>query len=111
MSDLIRRADAIEAVRFAEHRFTVADEQHGMGTVKWDLYGVYTAEAVEALKALPSAEAVQGEWILDEDSDDVRCSVCGHLALLRVVMGDVGLQEYSNFCPNCGSRMQGGDAE
>lgn len=55
-TDLIRRADAIEAVRFAEHRFTVADEQHGMGTVKWDMYGVYTAEAVEAIKALPSAE-------------------------------------------------------
>lgn len=43
MNDLISRQDAIEAVRTAEHRFTVADEQHGMGTVKWDMYGVYTA--------------------------------------------------------------------
>ena len=63
MSDLISRAEAIEAVRYAEHRFTVADEQHGMGTVKWDMYGVYTAEAVEAINALPSADAVHGEWI------------------------------------------------
>jgi len=48
-----------------------------------------------------------GEWILDEDADDVKCSACGHLALLRVAMGDVGIQEYSNFCPNCGADMRG----
>lgn len=75
MSDVISRADAIEAVRFAEHRFTVADEQHGMGTVKWDMYGVYTAEAVEAIKALPSADT---EWIkVTEDTPpDYPCLVC-----------------------------------
>lgn len=50
-----------------------------------------------------------GKWILDEDADDVRCSICGHLALLRVAMGDVGLQEYSNYCPNCGADMRGGN--
>ena len=57
--DLISRADAIEAVRMSEHRITIADEQGGVGTVKWDMWGVYTAEAVEAIKALPSAEAEQ----------------------------------------------------
>lgn len=59
--DLISRADAIEAVRMSEHRITIADEQGGVGTVKWDMWGVYTAEAVEAIKALPSAEAVSRE--------------------------------------------------
>lgn len=68
--DLISRADAIEAVRMSEHRITIADEQGGVGTVKWDMWGVYTAEAVEAIKALPSAELPKGDlisrrWLLD----------------------------------------------
>ena len=58
---LIKREDAIEAVRMSEHRITIADEQGGVGTVKWDMWGVYTAEAVEAIKALPSDEAVQAD--------------------------------------------------
>jgi hypothetical protein len=66
MSDLIKRADAIEAVRMSEHRITIADEQGGVGTVKWDMWGVYTAEAVEAIKALTSAEGGDAE-MLNED--------------------------------------------
>ena len=105
--DLISRADAIEAVRMSEHRITIADEQGGVGTVKWDMWGVYTAEAVEAIKALPSAEAVQGEWghMIADGKDgshwyEYECSRCG----------EVVLRPY-NFCPNCGAKMKGADNE
>ena len=71
VADYISRADVIEAVRMSEHRITIADEQGGFGTVKWDMWGVYTAEAVEAIKALPSADAVEV----------VRCGECKYKRL------------------------------
>jgi len=48
-----------------------------------------------------------GEWLLDKEKDETHCSVCGANALLVAVGVDVGLEEYSNFCPNCGADMRG----
>ena len=101
MTDLISRADAIEAV-------ASADETNG--NIK-----VFSGLAIiDILKALPSADAEQGEWI-DEDGNKVPldkdgrplgscwCNQC-HEWL-------VGSDEYAikgNFCPNCGARMEAG---
>ena len=56
MSDLISRQAAIDALRYAQHRFTVADEAGGMGTVKWSEDVIYFAAAERVLSELPSAQ-------------------------------------------------------
>ena len=56
MNDLISRQAAIEALRYAQHRFTVADEAGGMGTVKWGEDVIYFAAAERVLSELPSAQ-------------------------------------------------------
>lgn len=54
--DLISRAEAIDALRYAQHRFTVADEAGGMGSVKWSEDVIYFAAAERVLTELPSAD-------------------------------------------------------
>ena len=61
MNDLISRQAAIDALRYAQHRFTVADEAGGMGTVKWSEDVIYFAAAERVLSELPSAQP-QTEW-------------------------------------------------
>lgn len=56
MSDLIDRQAAIDALRYAQHRFTVADEAGGFGTVKWSEDVIYFAAAERVLSELPSAQ-------------------------------------------------------
>jgi hypothetical protein len=81
MTDLISRADAIDAVRSA-----ISEE--------WLLREAIVTD----IKALPSADAVQGEWI---DINGVGlCNQC-HKAQLFM----------TPYCPNCGERMKGGDSE
>ena len=60
--DLISRHAAIDALRYAQHRFTVADEAGGMGTVKWSEDVIYFAAAERVLSELPSAQPEQ-RWI------------------------------------------------
>jgi hypothetical protein len=48
-----------------------------------------------------------GEWQeLDICAEDMYCSVCGAIAPV-----DCEKEEFykSNFCPNCGAKMKGGD--
>ena len=54
--------DAIDALRYAQHRFTVADEAGGMGTVKWSEDVIYFATAERVLAELPSAQP-EPQWI------------------------------------------------
>lgn len=122
--DLISRAEAIDALRYAQHRFTVADEAGGMGSVKWSEDVIYFAAAERVLTELPSADRPRGEWVNDEHDmptiepkrgrwiKDIceydrayhfKCSVCGEWNGLSV-------EEWNwepNFCPNCGADMRG----
>ena len=93
MSDLISKADTIEAVCgkcSTETRMECA------------LNGYFCCDRRE-LEALPSADAVQGEWIDVENEPYCECSVCG--AYIDNLDDDYA------FCPRCGARMKGGDAE
>ena len=87
MEDLIRRSDAIDAVC-------------EIVPIRED-----AIEIADAIRAIPSAERPQGEWI---DSNGMRatwnfsafCSVCGEWS------------EYlTAYCGNCGARMEGADDE
>ncbi len=61
----------------------------------------WTDEKVIAwIKSLPVAadvvEVVHGEWISHEGYEE--CNICHHKAMFE-----------HNYCPNCGSRMDGGN--
>ena len=98
-TDLIRRADAIEAVA----SITMS---------------IHLSEVIcDKLLALPSADAVHGEWqdkeVFNDTDDDhiveewqsARCSVCGkyHTTPYMYYFDDF------NYCPNCGARMGGAE--
>ena len=112
MSDLISRADAIEAVR--KLRDTDGDV---WGEALDTLAALPSADAVSdaykrgfddckrayEIELARSADAVQGEWTHDGSMWENRwvCDKCGHKIFER----------QTNFCPNCGAVMKGGDAE
>ena len=84
MSDLIKREDAMQ-VAF--------------------LYPFFSTALVEEIKAIPSADRPQGEWInhfddLFPEDSTIECSVCHEHQ-------PMGIDE--NYCPNCGARMKGVD--
>lgn len=92
-TDLIRRADAIEAVASITMSIHLSDV------------------ICDKLLALPSADAVHGEWIWRTDipigdgrtSAGYICSNCGK---------DYWHGNVFNYCPSCGARMyKGGDDE
>ena len=68
----------------------------------WFLNDKKFMDAVNAIKAIPSAEPKTGHWILTSDYftgayeniDYVECSCCHEYSL-----------EEGDFCPNCGTRM------
>lgn len=105
MSDYISRADAIDAV----HKYFVDKINNEPHEIDEDGDDVFTdMKSVNALfhhnkmvskaiKALPSADAVQGEWKAHRVSLDFICSNCGEAC-------------WSDFdyCPHCGARMKGG---
>ena len=84
MSDLISRADAIEAV-CGDCTFENRE------TCKRDGY----CYEVRNLMALPSADAVQGEWVIRENGNK-ECSLCGHERQ----------DGWDYFCGYCGARME-----
>lgn len=71
-SDTIYRQAAIDALGYAQHRFTVADEAGGMGTVKWSEDVIYFAAAERILTELPSAQP-----------EIIRCKDCKHKNVYR----------------------------
>lgn len=95
LTDLISRADAIEAVC----RTRCGDKAKGCPA--------HSCLVIEEFDALPSAEAVHGEWIkhkgewkdFDFYPTKYECSQCHYCV-------DEGYD--SIFCPNCGARMKGG---
>ena len=100
MSDLIKREDAIKALRLEYPMMPLFKAMRE----EWALRTEGFRRAEEVIMRLPSADRPRGEWI--EQEDDYHhyweCSECG--------MG-VGLDDIRNFCPNCGARMKGADNE
>ena len=88
MTDYISRADAIEMA---------VDVETPQGTYERAIY-------VDDLMALPSADAVQGEWKrVPTRTYKGECTNCG----FRHIFMDGHDSQY-RFCPYCGARMKGG---
>ena len=105
MTDLIDRQAAIDALRYAQHRFTVADEAGGMGIVKWSEDVIYFAAAEKVLDEMPTIEAEpvrRGKWETRNEYSwySIYCSVCGKWQNSR-----------TNYCPDCGAKMEVGGRE
>ena len=97
MEDLIRRSDAIDAVR-------VAYFDKDIQSAKDDpcIVDAMTDWAIRQIKSLSSADRPQGEWIYTNDplrlDDEWACNRCGNISFVR-----------TNFCDRCGARMKGAD--
>ena len=72
--------------------------------------GMYTEEilsAIDEIKAADVAEVRHGKWVRMED--DVvywyACSECKK----RIPKTEYGNDAWSNYCPNCGTKMDLGD--
>ena len=90
--------DAIDALRYAQHRFTVADEAGGMGTVKWSEDVIYFAAAERVLAELPSAQPETAKRIVGKSRDGMtlwyQCDMCNE-----------PVDEQDNYCRGCGRRL------
>ena len=98
MSDLISRADAMGAVQdhFSADGFRGYDDGQKM---------------MDRIKELPSADAVQGEWIEVEDYNGdahYKCDQCGEEWTFPY---GTPKENNANYCPNCGAIMNGGEEE
>lgn len=89
MSDLISRSALLEALK----------EEQNDGAIGMDFYAF--DDIVKEQPTIEAVPVVQGEWIFDKYTakfgNPYRCSNCNE------EFGDT-----YNFCPNCGSRMNGG---
>lgn len=68
---------------------------------------VVNSAFVDAVKALPSANRQQGEWIVNLSNHESICSLCGAKETEFIYGTEMwyGLGE-SKFCPNCGKSMK-----
>ena len=91
--DLIKRSDAIEALRKLGHELVVIDKVCSLGIA---------GEFIDAVRAVPSADRPKGE-----------CEFCkgGGFIGAKILLGNDGEWHAINYCPNCGCRMKGADDE
>ena len=96
---------AIEALSAEPKKREWINRNHG-GRIQYGWWGSHECNQ-QVIESLPSAEAVEGEWIFEpKDAIELmftkpKCSECGFES------ADGG-----NFCSNCGAKMtKGGDDE
>ena len=65
---------------------------------------------IEAVKRLQPAQAMSGKWIRTGSGslfDHYECSVCGKLPKWECLGDNRWRIAFTEFCPNCGAKMEG----
>lgn len=94
MTDYIKREDAIKIINSGISIDTDADKRYVNGLFR-------------AIRPADVAPVRYGLWYADEDSRIV-CSECKHGAPYMYKISDkLVMQELTDYCPNCGARMDG----
>lgn len=102
--DLIYRADAIEAIQNA---YCKPCKERGDDHNEVRCRACDYDNAIIQIDALPSAEAVHGEWI---DIDNYyRMATCSHCHKVTMFEKWGEHTKTYDFCPNCGTDMRGED--
>lgn len=98
--------DIAETVIFSGRPDKPSAELRGVRKVVDRIRNAPTVDAVEVGRCKDCQQS-EGEWVLlDECSNEgVYCSVC-HKKVYRKEYANQKLK--SNFCPNCGAKMDGG---
>ena len=101
MSDLIRRSDAIEAIEGVDWYHQNSRNKDMVNGANSDEHQAwYKADDVyKALKEVPSADRPRGEW-KPLRGRYAECSVCEESYYMPHL-------RWSNYCPNCGAKMDG----
>lgn len=111
MSDLIDRNDAVEAIEF-EKVYITAYKGNSNGYVSegnpFKQYNKGLDDAIKVVNSLASAkpERKKGEWIVTSEFKDCRYVKCNQCKVTQVFYYNKSL---TNFCPNCGADMRGGN--
>ena len=100
MSDSIKRSDAIKALGEEPYVWTDDDEFAQGERSQW-------IDDVSAIKAVPSADRPQGEWI-DKGKNLWECSKCGMVIYSE---SEQDRNEFHKWCSRCGAQMKGADDE
>lgn len=105
MDDLINRPLAIEALQNERQRLIEFMDF----CLKTEMYATHygTKMAIDRIDAdifileeLPNTELKKGKWIICSDGYYPYCSECNHRP-----------HEMTNYCPNCGAKMEKEDNE
>ena len=95
MAEYINRKDAIKAIGEEPENWSDTPEEIQEHS-DWEKH-------IDAINAVPSADVapmVHGKWEKYKIPNIVCCSVCDY---------GTGYNEESNYCPNCGAKMDGKD--
>lgn len=108
MNDLIKREDAIKALRCEYPTMPIFKGLREEWAIKTEGF----RKAEEVIMNLPSADRPQGEWVPFEYGDEKwhKCTACGvadkYIEYVERPNGTTGkLVAIRNYCPNCGARM------
>lgn len=104
--ELIEKIKVMDIIREIASVYSKESEKDNSIALQMALNASYNAvvtieDAINDIDCVDVAPIVHGRWIYGEDVD-IQCSVCGMNAMTN---GDYR-QEKSNFCPNCGAKME-----